>query len=307
MKTKRKSLPLLTALVGLSAPASGSLVIYEPFDYPATDTDSNDGAFLGDGSQGGGLGLGTWNGTTTNNELEIVSPGMGYTDGVGNSLVVSGAQAYRTARVGQATANSPVDAAATAALTGDGSTMWMSFLFRDGGFSGPTSALMLASETMVTGDAHNLSAPGYGVGVVIRATANPDRAIHTAYYDNSTSYTLQAAANPDFNGPGASDPFLLAAKVNWNPDGTPDEIYVFNITDLTTEPDEADALASDTFDMSLANQQSLGILNIGETQIDGFDEIRFGTTFASVTPIPEPSALTLLGLAGGLLMSRRRS
>jgi hypothetical protein len=30
--------------------------------------------------------------------------------------------------------------------------------------------------------------------------------------------------------------YLLAAKVNFKPDGTPDEFFVFNITDISTEP-----------------------------------------------------------------------
>jgi hypothetical protein len=37
-----------------------------------------------------------------------------------------------------------------------------------------------------------------------------------------------------------------------------------------------------------------------------FDELRFGDDFASVTPIPEPSAGILAGFAGLALAFRRR-
>ncbi|MEN8784191.1 MAG: hypothetical protein ABF379_07500, partial [Akkermansiaceae bacterium] len=78
------------------------------------------------------------------------------------------------------------------------------------------------------------------------------------------------------------EPFFLAMKVNWNPAGTPDEIFVFIIDDLTTEPNEADALATDTFDFDLATQQSLDVLNFSDTQVGYVDEIRIGNTFGDV-------------------------
>ncbi len=38
-----------------------------------------------------------------------------------------------------------------------------------------------------------------------------------------------------------------------------------------------------------------------------FDELRVGTTFADVTPVPEPASLVLLGLGGLMLLPRRRN
>ncbi|MEX0652603.1 MAG: PEP-CTERM sorting domain-containing protein [Phycisphaeraceae bacterium] len=38
-----------------------------------------------------------------------------------------------------------------------------------------------------------------------------------------------------------------------------------------------------------------------------FDEVRFGTSLTSVTPIPEPASLALMGVGGALMLMRRRS
>lgn len=48
-------------------------------------------------------------------------------------------------------------------------------------------------------------------------------------------------------------------------------------------------------------------VEIGGTNTGSYDEIRFGTSYASVTPIPEPSAVVLVLVAtAGMALSRRR-
>ena len=161
--------------------------------------------------------------------------------------------------------------------------MWMSFLFQDFGFSGPDFGIGLHSEMMVSDDNQGLESPGYGVGFGIVARGGQQRNIRTAVYDNSIGASqLAAEATPTFNGPAASDVFLLALKVNWNPQGTPDEIFAFIITDITTEPNENEAMVMDTFDFDLATQQSLDVFNFSDTQVGYVDEIRVGTTFEAV-------------------------
>jgi hypothetical protein len=283
------------ALASLLGAAWADLIIYEPFAYEPT-AEANNGRFFGDSSQpyDTAMGLGSWshrdaggNGTANNvaptNEGDIADEGVTYTDLLGNELPVTGNAYERRQRVGQVAASAPIDPPATAALTADNSTMWMSFLFQDFGFSGPDFGIGLHSEMMVSDDNQGLEAPGYGVGFGIVASGGQNRNIRTAVYNNSIGASqLAAEASPTFNGPAASDVFLLALKVNWNPQGTPDEIFAFIITDITTEPDESEAMVMDTFDFDLATQQSLDVLNFSDTQVGYVDEIRVGTTFDDV-------------------------
>ncbi len=125
--------------------------------------------------------------------------------------------------------------------------------------------------------------------------------------DDATEFTRVTEETATFNGPAASDLFLLAMKVEWNPDGVDDVISVYNVTDLTTEP--TNPLATATVDLSQAEQDSLDVLNISETQVAFVDEVRIATTFGEAvggSSIPEPSSLILGAMAGLLALGRRQ-
>lgn len=322
------------ALIASVFQANADLYIYEPFDYAPTNS-FNNGAYLGDGNQAGGLGLGMWGQNDNNgndgvgsypsalapvNEADISNGGLSYSDGFGNDLPVAGNAWERANRTGQAASYASIDAAATAGLTADNTSIWMTFLFQDRGFSGPDFGIGLASETMVGDDNQGLgnwasgtkvTTAGYGVGFGITASSSTFRNIHTVVYDNSVNFTKVNEATATFDGPGASGIRFLAMKVNWNEFGTPDEIFVFDLTgyDLSLgAPDESAALASDTFDWTLAQQQSLDVFNISDTQVANVDEIRVATDFVSAVGgiVPEPSSLAAIGVAGVLVTRRRR-
>ncbi|MBK1855709.1 arylsulfatase [Verrucomicrobiaceae bacterium 5K15] len=276
-------LALLTSLSSFFPSLSAQVVVYEPFDYPATGTDG-DGVFLGSGSQNGGTGFsGGWSQLINDVEMEVTTGGLSFTDSVGRSLGVTGNYALRSARSGYTVASRSLSTSSVNALTSDNSTLWISFLYVDHGVSGPDSSLVLTSTQLALSNDHTLNSAGYGVGIMIgEPQTGANARVETAYYLNATASTRSASQlNPNDS---EGTPFLLAAKINWKPDGTPDEIFVFNITDLSSEPAESEAIASDTFDMPLSAQQSLSMLNIGETQVDGFDEIRLGVSFTDVSP-----------------------
>jgi len=299
------------AVALFASSASATLFIYEPFDYADTGP-INDGAYLGDGNQSGALGTsGTWsqvsggNTSPPTNEIDVRSAGLSFTDGGGNVLPVTGGHVTRDNRVGQ---NSSWISSSFAAT--EGTTTWMTFLYADGGFSGPDSFLGLTSQTVAASDAQALTAAGFGVGVGVNSVGGPERALGASVYDNATGQTFTPEPGPapyTFNGPGTSPVHLLGMKVNWNA-GSDDEIFVFDITDITTEPLESAAVASATFNWTQSQQDSLNLLSYADTQVEDVDEIRVASTFleaVGAAPIPEPS-VTLLGALGGLALLRRR-
>jgi hypothetical protein len=257
--------------------------IHEPFDYTVTGTTDGDDSYLGDGNQNGGIGFdGAWTQQINNIEMEVLTPGLSFTDGGGDVVPVSGNKALRTSRSGFVAASRPVSASATASLTADNSTMWMSFLYeKPSALDGLTadSAVMFASTEPALANDHSLSSTGYGVGIVVEDVGGSGpQYVSTGYYNGTTAVTKTASSFQ----PEDDAVYLVAAKINWKEDGTPDEIFVFNITDITSEPAEIDAIASATFDMTLADQQSLDVLNVTETQTNAMDEIRIGTGFADI-------------------------
>jgi len=92
-------------------------------------------------------------------------------------------------------------------------------------------------------------------------------------------------------------PVLLVLKAEFAAGNDTLSLYI-NPTAGAPEP-AADTVKTD-LDLGL-----LPRISLSGTGAYGFDEFRAATTFAEVTPVPEPATLTLLAI-GGLALARRR-
>ncbi len=82
-----------------------------------------------------------------------------------------------------------------------------------------------------------------------------------------------------------------------------------NPTDLANDSGTASHTFSDTASGTWGDMTSF-IFSLGGEELGTIDEIRVGTTLASVTPftsVPEPASLVMFGMCGiGMLTRRRR-
>ncbi len=131
----------------------------------------------------------------------------------------------------------------------------------------------------------------------------------TDFLNSGTNYGLRLFSNDSFRldlGAADTNVNLFVLKFVLSDQGNGDSITVWRNPDMGgAEPGTNNGTLSGfnlTFDRtSLAR---FGGDGTSTTDIAS-DEIRFGDSFASVTPIPEPSAV-LLGAIGSLILLRRR-
>jgi hypothetical protein len=120
---------------------------------------------------------------------------------------------------------------------------------------------------------------------------------------------------------GISGPHLVVMKFEFNPADSVDPLATTADDDVVTmylDPTDsiesnwtpAAQVAVNSSDLFITHHGGLATFTFsGGGHVPGrFDELRWGQTFADVTPfVPEPTSLTLLGISlGGLLMGRRR-
>jgi hypothetical protein len=286
-------------LAGAMNPAQAALLAYEGFNYTAGDSLTNASAQTNGGSFGWG---GRWAGANIPMATNVAAS-LIYADSLGNILATNGgsvvigapggttanAQPSRSFNFGTLSVNT------YSGLTGPG-TNWMSFVMR---WIGPVTAGSTTNQYVRKGDlvfrsGVNTNAPSGGTALYSVGSPNALNRLGTTY-DTWATWTGNDAANGTQNtGLAASTNalnVLTFVLVRIDLDGTAanDTVYTwFNWTNLTSEPPIS--LASTT--NNTANEDGLNNIRLdanggnaaGTNTVLAFDEFRFGTTFADVTP-----------------------
>ncbi|MDP0489787.1 MAG: Ig-like domain-containing protein [Verrucomicrobiota bacterium JB023] len=280
MKAKQQFLFAAQAALFTATTLSGELVVYEGFDYT-----------LGENiwAQDGGTGwMGSWAGTETDSNngsrgLPVVGEGLSF-----GSLAVTGGAYVRPQRYGSAESSRAISASAQSALTADATTIWFSVLMSGntggsgGGFAPNSHGAIIFSDTELT-TANPGSAPptiaegGNGIGVsfdgVQQGTA-ADLGIHGISY--SEGVITSAIEDKLLTGDGT---VMVAGKIDWAANGSNDVLSLYQITD----PALALPQPFSTIEVDL-DQSTFNIVAIAQGQTEIFDEIRFGESFADVSP-----------------------
>jgi len=272
----------MSILVLTAASANAALIVEEQFIYEAGQLDTLNGGIGFDGpwvatkSHGRDYQVGL----TEFADVKNLNADSGLSF---STLPVAGSALSRFGSAGRAEAHRTISAASQAALTRDNTTIWFSQLFA--GPANNRNAMFIFSTQSIkhTDNPFELSAAGDGFGfatanIVGGVGGNGNGSINAIAYDNSITVTsfVEGTYTPD----PTTATSLIVGKINWKPNGTPDELFLFNVTDLSTEPAEGTAFASITnldFDQSAFNTVAM---YDGTNSVT--DEIRFGNTFADV-------------------------
>ena len=275
------------ALASVSS-VNAAALIYEPFSQAA-------GTLNGKAS---GTGLsGNWSSTTGTSGVDVVDPPtLTYGD-----LVNSGGQANVLVSTGNFASVTTTTALATAGLLNDGATLWFSYVFQKTANGGSNEQSGFAFGTDRVNPAFNglnMQNSGFGLGV----------------FTNSSNVSASSWTGGTRTGGGSvslealSSATLVIGKIVWGATAGDNEtltLYTRTLTDFVTEPTTGGGVrAVAGFDQTALNTISFGQRNSGG--VHTYDEIRFGATYADVSPaVPEPST-ALLGALGALALLRRR-
>jgi hypothetical protein len=270
------------------------LVVYEGFDYAPTD-----GSVAINGKSGGTGFSGNWSSLGTNGYK--VYGGLSY-----GSLEVSGGATQRPQT--SSAARSSRTLLAPASLVADGSTMWFSVLMNP-----VTDKNGIANQsfgTLILGDAaFNIpvqsSAPpilnsGNAIGVGFAGTDDGGTDFANMCIQGVTYKGGVLTQNAAERLKVGNTTVMVVGKVEWAANGTDDVVSLYNVSNLAVMPTMAFSTMTVDLDQSVFN-----VIAIGDAETSVFDEIRFGTTYADVVPVPEPATVSLLVL-GGLGLLRRR-
>ncbi len=281
---------ILLALVLLTGMTHAALIIYEPF------ADTN--ATLTGNASGTGL-TGNW----TSNNFTVAGSSLSYgsqptSGGSARYVNTSASNGNITATVSTLTGAGTEGSLANAGLLTDGAVLWFSVMHKVvNNMSDDRASFALATGGFSSNTNFGVSTD-QGIGFAISNTGNLTARVSTA------SATHVNGAN--INRFSLAETVLIVGKITW---GATDTVELY-LPDTNMNLGSASSTASAAIDQSafdvialFSRQQSDGTLATQKTDMS-YDEIRFGSTLASVM-VPEPRA-ALLGAFGVLLLLRRR-
>ncbi|MEM1211586.1 MAG: PEP-CTERM sorting domain-containing protein [Planctomycetota bacterium] len=279
MYRRLTTLALFTPLA-VTTHATAELIVYEGFDYSSPVVDGTDIAGLSGGTPTGSPGFNgsVWRDGNNGTRAEFVfeETGLAYTDGLGNELIVGGGSTVEPD-------------------TGNTSVYFREF-DKGSGLLDTGNAVYFSFLTAVVGD-----------GSRVFGLTTSDTNFGFRLFRDAGFWRVQiggvgvtsTVSTDNFDG-------LVVGRITMK-DGNDDFEIWFNPDDISSEA------ALGTADIQFLDGANTP--NFNRFRLEGgnfptdlqFDEIRLGTTFADVVPIPEPGSLALIGLGGLVIAARRRN
>lgn len=253
------------AVLVVAGQASAAIVLYEPFDYPV-------GTLNG---QAGGTGFsGAWiaSGTTA---AVIASPGLTYGDLATQGNRLDGLTSMSMRRPFSSTG-----------LTGNGSTLWFSFLIAATDTTVGTATAIPSFFSNSTGP-HG-QASGFAVSYNINSATD-------LYMDARIGGTTVASLSIPGTNYYTSGPALVLGRITFSDTANQDRLEVWRNPTLGAVPGAPLLAGSGQWVDPGANNSFY--MNKYDPPDRMIDEIRLGTTLADVLPIPEPAGWVAIGLA----------
>ena len=238
-----------TLQMSIGVADAGGALVYEPFDYPASEDDPQ--SLLG---QSGALGTsGTYIALDkdTKKMPKIVAGGLGH-----GAMLVAGNSAEGLDYRSKGSAIELDDSLRKAGLFEDGAEMWIGFLF-------------------------HTHERGRGINISLQST-DAKEAIGFLHWNETKSYIYENGKETVrlfVKGMKPNTTYLFVAKMVWGKDGQPDQWIPYFVPDDLKLPEKHGRIFTEPFDI---DQKKLTRLVLKGGDASNLDEIRVGPTFESV-------------------------
>lgn len=318
MKRHRNSARILALALGASQVTNAAIVAYEGFDYAvgsltgqnggtgfasgwANSTGTNQSGYVWDETTNTTFDNTTlnWDGVVNNDYPVSPTTGSRYLGASGSPTTSSDLNVHRT-----------LSSSAGALAGGDG-VLWMSAVYHLPNRSlGAGINIGLGSGYMF-GRGRNFQTTTTDFIGVTGYTGNTatgwNYTVNSTVVDNSSGNNyVDFATSATGALPAATIDLIVVMKFTFGASDTV-EAYAFSENDFLSEATFNTNRAIATYVAGI-DENSLNVLSIAQGRFsNAVDEIRIGDTFNDVIAVPEPGAASLLGIAlGGLLLRRRR-